>query len=69
MNVQHNHSTLRASLAYANEHSSDGIWNGLMQAGLQASLFWADLFKIESTLRARARSIAGCPRVMAVTRT
>lgn len=51
MNMQRNHSTLTANLAYANEHSSAGIWDGLMQAGLRASLLWADLFKIESTLR------------------
>lgn len=48
MLMQRNHSMLTANLAYANEHC---IWDGLMYAGLRALLLWADLFKIELTLR------------------
>lgn len=58
--------TITVNLAYANEHGSAGIWDGMMQDGLQASLLWvlwADLFKIELTLRGqdqkRRRAVEG----------
>ena len=47
MNRQRNHSTFTANHSYANQHSSGGLTDEMVQRSYRASSLWADLFHID----------------------